>query len=325
MDINDVPALLRDDVQAEEVFFENYQQQPQTWRRFCDVRDASETNLYGKVGTVVQGIGDFKEREDGAEVQADQFGQGPSWYCKIKQHAVRIDLPFRMVDGASRGQLAIDVARMTQHAAKSAARKQNALIAGMYNNGMKSAGSLEYFDGRHTNGVDPHPKFVYDGKPWFASDHPLSGEDVTATLDNYEASLSLTYAGLETVLNKFETADMALDERGKEIELEPRFLIVPPGLEGTAHRIINSELIPGSSNNDINHLRGRLEVVKWKKLSDPAGWFVSTGEGVIVYESAMTATLHRDDKTKTWSLIWEFLFGAQVQNVRGDHCANLPA
>lgn len=324
MDITQVPALLRDDVRAEEVMLEAYEQQDQTWRTFTDVRPVSQTDGYGKRGTVLQGVGRYKKRQDNAEIEADEPGQGPTWYLKVDPYGRRLDLPYRMIEGASAGQIGDIVSDFMRSFGESAGLDKSDKIAGMYENGMLTAGSLEYFDGTPDSGgtADPYPKFVYDGKPWFATDHPLSGS--TSTIANYTATLPLTSSNLETVMTAFRKS-MALDERGDRIRLRARYLIVPPALEFTARRILESVQLPGSANNDANVVRGALELIVWDALTDTAGWYVSTGRGVRVYDETPYMKLVDKPTHECWQLLTGFKNGAAVTDIRQDYAANKAA
>jgi len=64
-------------------------------------------------------------------------------------------------------------------------------------------------------------------------------------------------------------------------------LIVGPGLENTAMRLVGSQYLPGSGNNDINPLYNKVKVVVWPRLhSNSAGtdtsdyWFMVDSTGV---------------------------------------------
>lgn len=71
----------------------------------------------------------------------------------------------------------------------------------------------------------------------------------------------------------------------KPIKLDT--IIVPPSLEDAADRILNSTLLPGSMNNDINPLKGKFNLVVWERLetrSDAtdtsAYWFMADSSKV---------------------------------------------
>lgn len=96
---------------------------------------------------------------------------------------------------------------------------------------------------------------IYDGKALFAVDHPLVDSVV---LGNNLATGALTSGNLQLAIQKMRKT---VDEAGNLIVRVPNRLIVPPALEYTARVILESVAIPGSANNDINVVKGALELV----------------------------------------------------------------
>jgi hypothetical protein len=71
----------------------------------------------------------------------------------------------------------------------------------------------------------------------------------------------------------------SIDEAGNLITVIPNRLIVPPSLEYTARVILESTAIPGSPNNDVNVVKGALELVVMDYLGTTNGgsdtaWFL---------------------------------------------------
>lgn len=88
-----------------------------------------------------------------------------------------------------------------------------------------------------------------DGKVLCASDHPtFSGNQ--SNLQSPTADLS--EAALEDMMINVRNA---VNSRGLKINLIPQMLIVSPTNQFEAHRIVNSNLRPGTPNNDINAIR----------------------------------------------------------------------
>lgn len=69
-----------------------------------------------------------------------------------------------------------------------------------------------------------------------------------------------------------------LDEAGKLIVMNFDRLVVPPELEHMARVLIQSDAVPGSSNNDINTLKGRLEIVVWDFLTGTNACFLQASK-----------------------------------------------
>lgn len=114
---------------------------------------------------------------------------------------------------------------------------------------------------------------IYDGLPLFSASHPLLD---SVKLGTNLATGALTSANLQLAIRKMRAT---YDEAGNLITLAPTRLIVPPSLEYTARVILESSAIPGSGNNDINVVKGALELVVLDYLGTSNGgsdtaWFL---------------------------------------------------
>lgn len=111
----------------------------------------------------------------------------------------------------------------------------------------------------------------YDGKPLFATNHPLTSS--SKTVSNL-INLALTDESLKLALTAMRTQP---DEAGIVIAASAKQLVVCPELEFQAKAIVNSILQAGTNNNDVNTVPN-LTVVVWDYLSDPTGltkpWFI---------------------------------------------------
>ena len=98
----------------------------------------------------------------------------------------------------------------------------------------------------------------------------------------YGSTLTLTASNLELALIKFNT-QTTTDAEGRTIKLGlvADTLLVPPDLEMAAQRILNSTLIPGSANNDVNVLKGRLSIVVSRRLSSASVWYLMASKSPV--------------------------------------------
>jgi len=116
---------------------------------------------------------------------------------------------------------------------------------------------------------------IYDGLPLFDPDHDNIGVDALS-----ESSLSAAMTAMRTQTS----------EKGATLAIVPGFLVVPPQLEFTARKILNSSLVPGGSTNDINVLKGIVDVIVEPMLSDPDNWYlVAKPESVATIEVGFLA------------------------------------
>lgn len=107
---------------------------------------------------------------------------------------------------------------------------------------------------------------TYDGKKFFATDHPISKVKGNTTS---QPNLFTTKP-----LNRDNAADIRAKMRvlkgddGSVLGINPNTLIVPPSLEDTANKIANAELIVDSSTAATNTQRGTWKVLVIPELVD---------------------------------------------------------
>lgn len=113
-----------------------------------------------------------------------------------------------------------------------------------------------------------------DGKPLFATDHPLS---YGATFSNLLDGSQLSESSLESALNIIGDFE---DERGLKVAARATKLVVPTELQFVAQRILKSPYRTQTADNDINVIMESMYVpgghVITPYLTDPDAWFLLT-------------------------------------------------
>lgn len=107
----------------------------------------------------------------------------------------------------------------------------------------------------------------YDGQYFFDTDHSSGSSGTQSNL----GTSALSMASLETsrlAMRKFK------DDKGRTMNVNPNLLVVPPDLESLAIQLTQSNLQPGSSTNDINALKGKLDVAVSPFLTDTNNWYL---------------------------------------------------
>lgn len=112
-----------------------------------------------------------------------------------------------------------------------------------------------------------------DGKELVATDHPVAGGGTQS--NELAVAADLSEASLEDMLILIH---QARDNMGLRIALQPQKLVVAPSESFKAKRILNSTLRPGTDQNDINALRGKLPggAMTYHYLDDDDAFFVTT-------------------------------------------------
>lgn len=127
--------------------------------------------------------------------------------------------------------------------------------------------------------IEGFTKPIYDGKPLFATDHPLL--DNATVVGNNLATGELNDENLKKAIQLMREIP---DEAGNLVQFRATRLIIPPALEDAAIRILGSDRISGTELNDTNKFlkQSGIEIVVLDFLSEAAGgsdthWFLQDG------------------------------------------------
>lgn len=139
-----------------------------------------------------------------------------------------------------------------------------------------------------------------DGVSMINSAHPAVRGGTYSNRLAEDADLSQT--SLEVM---FQQIMEAVDDDGLKIRLTPKVLLVPPAISILAEKILSSDRVVGSADNDKNVIRGKCTIVVSPWLVDPDAWFVTTDvpEGTgLVWQMRRRAELERDNEFDTQNL-----------------------
>lgn len=176
-------------------------------------------------------------------------------------------LKFAKVIGISEEMIADQrfdiIQRMIRSMGRSAQETRNVLAMNVFNNAFGSQTS-------------------WDGQALVATTHPSQSGDQSNSEGNVALSVS-TLQSAETTFRKTK------DQRGKQLLLKPRVLLVPEELRHEAMEIVKSPFKADTANNNITSvgMDGGLEVVSSPYLTSASNWFlVSMPEdnGLWIYE-----------------------------------------
>ena len=114
----------------------------------------------------------------------------------------------------------------------------------------------------------------YDGVPLISNAHPLA--DADGVFGKNLVTGALSEETLETALRIMRET---VDEAGNIIGIKAKKLFIPPALEYTARKLMESQQVVGSANNDKNVIKGVLDIVVMDYMGASAGgsdtaWFI---------------------------------------------------
>lgn len=231
------------------VFFDSYNEVPSVYKKIFKVdKMNAKTQTYPHLGA----LGLWLQNTEGSKFNHDKFDEGDIASFEAKRFDKAYELTWELVQD--------DLYNVMKGIGKGGSAK--GLGRGLRATEETEAASI--ITGGFSN-------VGYDGKPLFATDHPLiNSSSVCSNL----ISGALTDENLKRAMTLMRQQK---DEAGIVISASAKRLVVCPELEFQAKAIVNSILQSGTNYNDVNTLPN-LEVVVWDFLSDPTGatmpWFI---------------------------------------------------
>lgn len=279
----------------------------------------------GDKSTTIVADSTLRERPDGAEIEGATAIEGFAPQGKIRQFSRKLGIPERDVLAAganAQNFVGSIVSEFVRQQTRGWINLKNLRFAQFLTNGAKTAGDAAIYDGSYPGFADPHPALAYDGVSVFNTAHKIAGG--SATFANHATGAALAAGTLDSALTVM-TATNAVDETGSRISIMPMSIMVPPALRSTARQLLNSELLPGGAQNDINPNRGEVDVIVNPFLTDADGWFLfSQDRTVRVMDSGeLSVGEWFDPSTKTYYVAVEGHFGLYLRDWRGVLARNL--
>jgi len=165
-------------------------------------------------------------------------------------------------------------------------------------------------------------QFPYDGIPFFNLSNNTRSSKAGGTYYN-GAALGLTVTNFQTQWDLM-TVTNAKNEKDLDEVIEPNALIVGAGaIVWTARTLLETTLIPGSSANDTNLLKGIVDLIPWRKVTDTNFWCLSKTKNGKVFQERMEPEVDffEDKNTKNWHATIMGRVGIRIDNWRFD-CAS---
>jgi hypothetical protein len=224
-----------------------WKEQKPIWRRVYNVKDSGKRS---ELITTVTGVGDVPEKGEGMPYATDVIKVG---YTKEFLHT-EFGLMFEVSQTAledDRYDVLSDHAKWFMFSARVVEEKRAALL---FNNGF---------------GSEQSP----DGVSIFNATHVLKGGGTARNILASAADLSWT--SLQQALVDWQR-ETKFEAGQNMMPVEDLILFVPPELEFTAAKIVNSTLQPGVADNDLNTIKTlrNISVVKNVYLTDTDAWFL---------------------------------------------------
>ena len=114
-----------------------------------------------------------------------------------------------------------------------------------------------------------------DANPLFSVSHPLLGGGVYQNRLSPDSDISVT--SLQDALTLFENT---VNDRGLRMRMEPNDIWFNPNLQFIVAQTLQSQFLPGTGNNDINPIQGRLRPHVLHFVTALNQWYISNTSDV---------------------------------------------
>ena len=299
-------------------FWETYNEEPTKWEELFDT--VKSTAAYEKFTSAI-GLGELIEKPENEDIQFDAPMESYTIVCKNRTFARGVRFSYESVQDSQKiGNILLQTVGSWGRQVPVTKEK---FYAKFFNEGAMTAGN-DVFNNTITGVVDdPTGDVIYDSKVLFDTDHP---DKVGNSSANYTASRALSHDNLQTTYTTF-TSTNNRDERADIIQLQPDTLLIPSALRFTAAAILNSTLIPGSTDNDTNVLANIVNPMEWQRLSDTDGWFLGKkGQGLMATDrESAVMDFWQDETSKDYFASILVRYGGAVVNWRYWYACNISA
>ena len=227
-----------------------WKEQNPIWRRVYTIKNSQKRS---ELVMNVTGVGDIPEKGEGATYTSDVIRPGWSKEFLHTEFGFMFEVTQTALED-DRYDVLSDHAKWFMFSARVVQEKRAAIP---FNNGFTSEQSP-------------------DGVSVFNSAHNLKAGGTARNVLSTAADLSWT--SLQQALVDWQRETKF--EAGQHMQpVEDLILYVPPELEFTAAKIVNSTLQPGVSDNDLNTIKTLrdIKVVKNVYLTDTDAWFLLAG------------------------------------------------
>lgn len=235
----------------DKIYYDSYLRTPPEYTSFVNVLNG-KANYYraGQIG----GFGSIPDMDEGDAISATSLKQGNEKTIKYTNIGVQVQVTQNAREDDNSGL----IAKIPEMLGKSM----------LYTCELKSADLLNA-------GFVTTTRVGLDTKALFSATHTLVDPSGTATMSNLGTAGSLSET---TLLELLDLLENTVNENGIPVPVNPEVLIIPVGLRWVAERLIGSELRPGSMDNDVNVIKGKLRFMVSHFLTSTAAYFVSAAK-----------------------------------------------
>lgn len=259
----------------DKIFYDTYLRPPTEYTEFLNVNTGNAN--YKRVGQV-GGFGALVDISEGEAVPYDMVKQGNEKTIRYTNIALAAQVTENMREDDITGIIAQIPAMM----AKSM----------LYTCELKGIDVLN-------SGFVTTTRSGLDTKALYSTAHTLV-DSGTAGINNTTAA-SLSETALQALL---DTMENTLNEKGIPIPIQPKLLVIPVALRWIAERLLLSEKRPGTTDNDVNPLKGMLRFMVSHYTTSNTAYFVvgdkSDHDLQLIFRRKLKTAAQDDFNTGSW-------------------------
>lgn len=245
-----IPSLLRPGVEA---LFGMGNIYPEEWSEIFEKHKSEKHEEYD-IELRYSGLADIVP--EGSQFPMDTIGERIRWSYLHRAVGLGVVLTKQCIED---NQYKTEFPQQVKQLKRSLTVTKDTLGANILNNGFNPA----YPGG--------------DGQPLFSANHPIDGGVYSNTLTQGGADVDLSEAGLEQMIVLIQSVPL---QSGMLSRVMPKKLIVPPALQFTASRLLDSSYRVGLNINDINAIYHNSYIPEGYRvnnyLTNSNAWFILT-------------------------------------------------
>ncbi len=258
------------------VYGNAYKKYPEEWSQIFNVLKSDKAEERGVQNV---GMGLARITAEGAETPLDSGGEG--YKHSVRNFTVRLGFAITQ-EAEEDGQMGSTAAQNVKDMAEAFRTTKETLHANKFNYGTDTGAANLYSD----------------GKPLFATDHPLANGGTLSNKLATNAQISVT--ALENLLTQM---NQVTDDRGRPKMILPKLLVHGTGTQFTVERLLKSDGQSDTANRAINAIKSTGSIPKTLMshyLSNANTWLIvsDVDSGLTSFDRvAYSDDMYRDPKT----------------------------
>jgi phage major head subunit gpT-like protein len=240
---------------VKKIFFKRFAERAQQYTELFNVETSSRAF---EDTFAVAGLGTFTVKPEGVPVSYDDPVQGDRKRTIMLTFALAFRVTMEMMEDDQHGI----IAKMPKDLAASGEYSMETLAAGLVN---------DSFAGSDYKGL---PEGDGTRRALCSTGHVFLRDTGSTWSNALSPAVALSISGIEAAIT---IARKQKGEEGRYVNMRVSKLVIPPDLEWTARKLIDTDREPFSADNTSNEIgKEGLSIMSWNHLSSTTRWFLAS-------------------------------------------------